>query len=167
VTFRLNMRTAAAILMSAATLVALAASGDTSSDSDGSNSGSVPAQSDIAKSSGGDNKPAKPSGPHYTLSQQNAIRAAKDYLSTAAFSKKGLIDQLSSSTGDGYPHKDAVFAVGHLHVDWKHEAVRAAKEYLHTSSFSCQGLIEQLSSSAGDKYTQEQAQYAANTVGLC
>jgi hypothetical protein len=163
VNFKLNMRTAGAILMSAAVLVALAASGSTSSNSGGSTSGSAPVQSGTAKSSG-DNKSAKP---HYTVSQQNAINAAKDYLNTAAFSKKGLIDQLSSSAADGYPHKDAVFAVAHLHVNWKQQAVQAAKDYLDTSSFSCQGLIEQLSSSAGDKYTQAQAQYAAKKVGLC
>jgi len=143
--------------VSAAALAALAASGGTPSDGRGSNSGSAPPQSNAPK----------PSGPHYTVSQQNAINAAKDYLSTAAFSKKGLIEQLSSSAGDGYPYKDAVFAVEHLHVSWKLEAVQAAKDYLHTSSFSCQGLIEQLSSSAGDNYTEEQAQYAAKKVGLC
>src|SRR4051794_26242189 len=92
---------------------------------------------------------------------------AKDYLSTAGFSKKGLIEQLSSSSGDQYPHKDAVFAVEHVHVSWKQQAVRSAKNYLDTTSFSCQGLIDQLSSSAGDKYTEAQAQYAANKVGLC
>jgi hypothetical protein len=123
-------------------------------------------QSDTAGSNGGGNKP-KPSGPHYTPSQQNALNAAKDYLSTSAFSKEGLVDQLSSSAGDGYPHKDAVFAVEHLHVNWKQQAVQAAKDYLHTSSFSCNGLVEQLSSSAGDKYTEDQAQYAAKKVGLC
>jgi uncharacterized protein YdeI (BOF family) len=153
VTLRRDLRTAAALVMSAATLVALAASGDTSTNSGGGNSGGAHAKSD--------------SGPNYTPSQQNAIDAAKNYLSTAPFSKKGLIQQLSSSAGDKYPHKDATFAVQHLHVSWKQQAVKAAKNYLDLSSFSCQGLIQQLSSSAGDKYTQAQAQYAANKVGLC
>ena len=150
------MRTVAAALVSVAALAALAASGGTSPDGRGINSGSAPPQS----------APKSP-GARYTVSQQNAINAAKDYLSTAAFSKKGLIEQLSSSAGDGYPYKDAVFAVEHLHVSWDLEAVQAAKDYLHTSSFSCQGLIEQLSSPAGDNYTEGQAQYAAKEVGLC
>jgi len=98
--FKLNMRTAAAVLVSAAALAALAASGDTSSDGRGSNSGSAPPQSDAAKSSGA----------HYTVSQQNAINAAKAYLSTAAFSKKGLIEQLSSSAGDNYTEEQAQYA---------------------------------------------------------
>ena len=145
------MRTAATILISAAIFVGLASSGSTSTNSSASNTGGAPAQNGTA--SGGGSKPAKRSGPHYTLSQQNAINAAKDYLDTAPFSKEGLIQQLSSSAGDGYPHKDAVFAVNHLHVN--------------ESSFSCEGLSEQLSSSAGDQYTEEQAKYAAKKVGLC
>jgi hypothetical protein len=102
-----------------------------------------------------------------TPSQRNALQAAESYLQTSAFSEAGLIEQLSSSAGDGYPHADAVFAVEHLHVDWNEQAVKSAKEYLKTSSFSCQGLIEQLSSSAGSNFTLAQAEHAANQVGLC
>ncbi len=102
-----------------------------------------------------------------TLSQQNALRSAEQYLETSAFSEAGLIEQLSSEAGSKYPHADAVFAVEHLHVNWNEQAVKAAKEYLSTSSFSCQGLIEQLSSEAGSKFTVAQAEYAANKVSLC
>jgi len=102
-----------------------------------------------------------------TLSQQNALRSAEQYLETSSFSEAGLIEQLSSEAGSKYSHADAVFAVEHLHVNWNEQAVKAAKEYLSTSSFSCQGLIEQLSSEAGSKFTAAQAEYAANKVGLC
>ena len=103
-----------------------------------------------------------------TLSQQNAVKAAQNYLSISGFSKQGLIDQLSSPAGDKYPVHDATVAVNSLqHVDWNAEAVKSAKEYMSTSSFSCQGLIQQLSSSAGSKYTAAQATYAATKVGLC
>jgi Host cell surface-exposed lipoprotein len=102
-----------------------------------------------------------------TLSQQNALRSAEQYLETSAFSEAGLIEQLSSEAGSKFPHADAVFAVEHLHVSWNAQAVKAAKEYLNTSSFSCQGLIEQLSSEAGSKFTVAQAEYAADKVGLC
>lgn len=102
-----------------------------------------------------------------TLSQQNALQAAEEYLQVSAFSEAGLIEQLSSEAGSQYPHADAVFAVEHLHVNWNEQAVKAANEYLRTSSFSCQGLIEQLSSEAGSRFTVAQAEYAANKVGLC
>jgi hypothetical protein len=102
-----------------------------------------------------------------TTSQRNAVKAAQDYLSTSAFSKQGLIGQLSSSAGDGYPVQDATVAVDGLNVDWTAQAVKSAKDYLQTSSFSCQGMTQQLSSSAGEKYTAAQAQYAATKVGLC
>lgn len=107
------------------------------------------------------------SEPHYTVSQEQAIKSAEQYLSTTAFSRAGLIEQLSSSAGSGFAEKDAIFAVDHLHVNWDEQAVKAAKQYLSTSSFSCQGLTEQLTSSAGSKFTQAQAEYAATKVGLC
>jgi Host cell surface-exposed lipoprotein/Protein of unknown function (DUF2510)/Glucodextranase, domain B len=102
-----------------------------------------------------------------TLSQQNALKAAEHYLEFTAFSKAGLIEQLSSPAGDQYPYQDAVFAVEHLHVNWDEQAVKSAKKYLEFTSFSCQGMIEQLSSSAGEKFTVGQAEYAAHRVGLC
>jgi flagellar biosynthesis GTPase FlhF len=102
-----------------------------------------------------------------TLSQQNALKSAEQYLETSAFSEAGLIEQLSSEAGSKYPHADAVWAVEHLEVNWDEQAVKAAKQYLSTSSFSCQGLIEQLDSEAGSKFTVAQAEYAANKVGLC
>jgi hypothetical protein len=102
-----------------------------------------------------------------TTSQQNAVAAAKEYLSMSGFSRQGLIDQLSSSAGNGYPVRDAKVAVDSLRVDWNAEALKSAKNYLRASSFSCQGLIEQLSSSAGEQFTVAQAQYAAHKAGLC
>ena len=67
-----------------------------------------------------------------TVPQQQAIGSAKDYLCTQAFSKKGLIGQLSSKYGDGFPRSVARFAVNHLTVDWNQQAARDAKEYLQS-----------------------------------
>ena len=111
-------------------------------------------------------KPAAEQKPEMTASQENAVDAAEGYLDFAPFSKKGLIRQLSSDAGDGYPKADAVFAVNHIDVDWNAQAVKAAKNYLDMTSFSRDGLIQQLSSSAGDQYTHAQAVYAVNKVGL-
>lgn len=107
------------------------------------------------------------SKPSMTPSQANAVQAAQDYLQTTAFSRKGLIEQLSSQAGDGYSLADATFAVDHIKVDYNAEAVQAAKDYLQTSPFSCTDLIQQLDSSAGDKYTPAQAQYGAHKAGVC
>lgn len=61
-------------------------------------------------------KPAKPAQ-QYTTAQENAFGAAKDYLatsgfslSTSHFSRSGLIEQLSSSYGDGYTVAQATYA---------------------------------------------------------
>jgi len=99
--------------------------------------------------------------------QKNAVRSAKQYLSLSGFSREGLIQQLSSSAGDGYDVADATAAVNRLEVDWNENAAKSAKQYLSLSGFSCKRLIEQLSSSAGDKYTVSQATYGAQQEGAC
>lgn len=106
-------------------------------------------------------------GANLTGPQKNAVRSAKQYLSFAGFSRNGLIEQLSSSAGDGYDKADATAAVDSLSVDWNENAVKSAKQYLSISGFSCDGLIQQLSSSAGDKYTVSQATYGAKKAGAC
>jgi len=102
-----------------------------------------------------------------TISQQNAVRSAKSYLSFKGFSRKGLIGQLSSSAGDGFPVADATIAVDSLNVDWNEQAVKSAKSYLDFKGFSCSGLIQQLSSSAGEGFTSDQAKYGAKQAGAC
>jgi len=99
--------------------------------------------------------------------QNNAVRAAKNYLSFLGFSRDGLIHQLSSDAGDGYNVTDATIAVDSLNINWNKQAVRSAKNYLSFSGFSCKGLINQLSSSAGDKYTDSQANYGARQTSAC
>jgi len=99
--------------------------------------------------------------------RSNAVRSAKQYLSLKGFSREGLIEQLSSSAGDGYDITDATVAVDSLNVDWNNEAARSAVDYLKLMGFSCEGLIEQLSSSAGDKYTESQAVFGAKRAGAC
>lgn len=99
--------------------------------------------------------------------QKNAVRSAKSYLSFQGFSRLGLIEQLSSSYGDGYNVDDATIAVDSLSVDWNEQAARAAENYLSFQGFSCNGLIQQLSADAGDKFTKEQARYGAQKAGAC
>ena len=95
--------------------------------------------------------------------QANAVRSAKQYLDLTGFSRRGLIEQLSS--GSRYNVGDATAAVDSLTVDWNEQAVRSAKQYLNLTGFSCSGLIQQLS--AGSKYTETQARYGAEHAGAC
>ena len=99
-----------------------------------------------------------------TNSQLNAVRSAKSYLDTQSFSKRGLIDQLSSRVGSGYTVHEATVAVDSLHIDWEKEAVRSAKSFLDTQSFSKRGLIDQLSSRAGSGYTVHEATMAVDSL---
>ena len=108
--------------------------------------------------------PLSPVGqlPLSPASQQNAVRAAKDYLDYTAFSHKGLIQQLV--VGDGYSTEDATLAVNSITVDWNEQAAKAAKNYLDYTAFSHSGLITQLT--VGDGYTPAQAAYGVAAVGL-
>lgn len=104
--------------------------------------------------------------PSLTVAQENAIESAKDYLDMTAFSRKGLIKQLSSEYGDGFSLKDATFAVDHIKVNWNEQAARAAKSYLEMDSFSRSGLIQQLESPYGEQFTHSQAVYGVDKAGL-
>jgi hypothetical protein len=110
--------------------------------------------------------PSDPSRSKITLAMENALGAAQDYLDYSAFSRQGLIDQLSSEYGSGFNLGDATWAVSQLKVSWREQAVQSAKDYLDYSSFSRQGLMEQLSSPYGSQYTLEEATYAVNQIGL-
>jgi hypothetical protein len=101
-----------------------------------------------------------------TASQEQAVGAARDYLSFQAFSRKGLIRQLSSNAGSGFSTNDATFAVDSLTVNWNEQAAKSAKDYLSFQHFSRSGLIEQLESSAGSGFTHAQAVYGVNKAGL-
>ena len=96
-----------------------------------------------------------------------ARRSAENYLEMTGFSREGLIQQLSSSAGEGYDRADATAAVDSLNVDWNEQAARSAREYLAMMGFSCSGMVEQLSSDAGEGYTVEQARYGAAQAGAC
>jgi host cell surface-exposed lipoprotein len=98
--------------------------------------------------------------PEFTVSQENAIETAKDYLDYTAFSESGLIDQLKF---EDYSKADARFAVNHISVNWNEQAAKSAKDYLDYSSFSRQGLIDQLEF---EGFTTEQATHGVNTTGL-
>lgn len=113
--------------------------------------------------------PSKPkhTGPSYTVAQENAMQSARGYLGMGTgFSRAGLINQLSSKAGEGFPKTVATFAVNHLSVDWNKQAVLSAKGYLDMGTgFSRSSLINQLTSKAGEQFTMAQATYAAHHVG--
>lgn len=113
-----------------------------------------------------DGFPRDPDRSKITLAMENALGSAEDYLEYSAFSRQGLIDQLSSEYGSGYKTDEATWAVDQLKADWKKQAVRSAKDYLEYSSFSRQGLIDQLSSEYGAQFTVEEATHAVNKIGL-
>jgi hypothetical protein len=98
---------------------------------------------------------------------QQAADAASGYLSGGqGFSEEGLLQQLTSSAGNGFTEAQAEYPINSLHPDWDAQAVDAAKGYVQMGGFSRASLIQQLTSSAGNGFTQAQAEYAASRVGL-
>jgi hypothetical protein len=110
--------------------------------------------------------PKVAAAPEATAGQQNALDKAQAYLAMTAFSRSGLIKQLSSSYGDGFSLADATYGVNHVNADWNEQAARKAKAYLAMTSFSHSGLVNQLSSSYGDGFTLAQAEFGVRAAGL-
>jgi hypothetical protein len=108
----------------------------------------------------------EPEVPSMTNSQEQAVGSAESYLSFTAFSRKGLIRQLSSSAGEGFSVADATYAVDHIKVNWNEQAAKSAQSYLKMTHFSRKGLIRQLESSAGEGFTHAQAVYGVTKAGL-
>ena len=98
-----------------------------------------------------------------TVSQEQAIGAAEDYLTYQSFSRTGLIKQLSSTYGEGFSKADATYAVDHVEVDWNEQAVKSAREYLDGQHFSRAGLIHQLEF---EGFTHAQAIHGVKAAGL-
>ncbi len=43
--------------------------------------------------------------------KKEAVEAAKSYLSSGSFSRSALLEQLSSSAGEGFTYEEALYAV--------------------------------------------------------
>lgn len=95
-----------------------------------------------------------------TVSQQNAVKAAQQYLNYTAFSHDGLVAQLEYGQ---FSQADATYGADNSGADWNAEAVKAAQQYMAYSAFSRGSLIAQLEYA---KFTEAQAEYGANAVGL-
>lgn len=107
-----------------------------------------------------------PTAKPLSAEQKNAVRSAQDYLRSGAFSRKGLIKQLSSDAGDGYSLEASTYAVDSLDIDYNEQAVKSAQGYLQNGAFSRKGLIAQLGSDAGEGFTHSQAVHGVNEAGL-
>ena len=65
-----------------------------------------------------------------TSGQENALESAQSYVDMSGFSKANLIQQLSSSAGEGYSKADATFAANNVDANWDKEAVESAQSNL-------------------------------------
>jgi hypothetical protein len=110
--------------------------------------------------------PSTPSTPAMTPTQQQAVEAAQQYLTGGeGFSAEGLLQQLTSSYGNGFSAADAQFAINYLNPNWDAQAVESAQGYMQTEpGWSQSGLEQQLTSTYGSGFTQAQADYAVNKV---
>ncbi len=107
-----------------------------------------------------------PAAPKLTTAQQQVLEAAESYLTDGqGFSRAGLMDQLTSSYGEGFSRRLAVWALAHVRVNWNQQAVISAKGYLRSGQgFSYNGLVSQLESPYGEQFTPAQARYGARVA---
>lgn len=105
-------------------------------------------------------EPAAAQEPETTVSQRNALRAAKNYLSVMPFSHSGLVKQLEY---EGYSTEDATYGADNCGADWFEQAEKKAADYLELMPYSRDGLIQQLEY---EGFTPEQAAHGADKVGL-
>ena len=101
----------------------------------------------------------EPADTSMTVSQTNALRSARSYISIMDFSHSGLVDQLEY---EGYSTEDAIYAADNCGADWNAEALGSARSYIDTMAFSYSGLIDQLEY---EGFTIDQATYGANNCG--
>ena len=93
-----------------------------------------------------------------TIGQDNALRAAINYLSIMPFSYSGLVEQLEY---EGYTHSQAIYGADNCGADWYVQAARHAEQYLSIMPFSRDGLYDQLEY---EGYTAAQINYALSKV---
>ncbi|GAB4097198.1 hypothetical protein GCM10028787_26730 [Brachybacterium horti] len=97
---------------------------------------------------------------------EQALEAARDYLSYSGLSRDGLLETLADE--DEFTDAQAEYAVGYLEdhgeVDWPRQAVRAAHELLsYDPAVSRADLVQQLEWAG---FSTEHANYAADQAGL-
>jgi Host cell surface-exposed lipoprotein len=109
-----------------------------------------------------------PVGPTMSVPHEQAVESAKGYLTMGqGFSRYGLLQQLTSSSGEGMARPDALFAIRFLHPNWDRQAVESAKGYLKMGEgFSRSSLFQQLTSTSGEGFTPAQANFALRKVGM-
>jgi hypothetical protein len=98
--------------------------------------------------------------PKESVNQSNARRAAANYLSFAAFSRSGLINQLEY---EGYSRADAEYGVDAQKANWSEQARKSAAKYLNFAAFSYSGLLNQL---LYEGFSLEQATFGVDSTGL-
>ena len=92
--------------------------------------------------------------------KENALLAAKNYLSSSNFSFFGLVEQLKY---DSYSKEASVYATINCGANWNEQAASQARSYIDNDAFSKKELIDQL---IFDGFTKEQAEYGANAIEI-
>lgn len=95
-----------------------------------------------------------------SMDEESALQTANSYLEIAAFSYKGLIEQLEY---EGYSTDEATYAANNCGADWNEQAARSAESYLNRMTVSRTRLIDLLEEYEG--FTRNQAVYGADANG--
>ena len=93
--------------------------------------------------------------------KEQALKKAKSYLNSSAFSYSGLQHQLEY---EGFTEDEAQYGVDNCNADWNDQAYKKAKSYLHSSpDMERDRLLHQLQY---EGFSYEQAVYGVDQAGL-
>ena len=136
------------ILVLAACVIFMKVS-DSISSSDSENATHESKQEGNSRKAGGNDK-------------EEALQRAETYAKSMYMSKKGIYNQLTSSSGDKFNSSTAKYAVNHLKdVDYKENALKTAEESSDNLHFSKKELTDYLKNDENSgQFTSEQVDYA-------
>lgn len=100
------------------------------------------------------------STPSVPAEYTSALAKAQTYVDMMAFSKAGLLNQLTATYGEKFSQAAADYAVAHVKADYNANALIKAKEYQDDMNMSPAAIHDQLTSSYGEKFTNAEADYA-------
>ena len=75
-------------------------------------------------------------------------------------SKAGILDQLTSESGEKFSAEEGNYAIQNVKADWNRNALEKAKSYQKQMAMSPDAIREQLTSENGEKFTPDEANYA-------
>lgn len=114
-----------------------------------------------AKKKKAEEEEAKKAELQTTAKNNEALAAAKAYISSAVYSYNGLTMKLQS---DGYTSDEAAYAAKNVGANWNEQATKKAKQYISSNAKITEDELE--TKLRADGFTEAQTIYAIDNCGV-